>query len=98
MQGHPLNPRRFNLRLRLLSLLLMTGLSACTGPSLIDEACIKGRLSDEQAAAVNKGPWQHLPSYNRDADGQCKDCAGAGDRILSSKCSQLVKETNPRNW
>ena len=66
-------------------------LTACTGPSKLDEECIKGRLSKDQAAEINKGPWSHLPTYNRDAGGQCKDCAQEGDRVLSAKCSNFVK-------
>ncbi len=65
---------------------------ACSGPSFIDEECIKGRISQEQADEINKGPWEHLPSYNRNADGKCKDCAEEKDRILSAKCSQFIKE------
>ena len=65
---------------------------ACRGPGFIDKECIKGRISSEQANAINKGPWEHLPSYNRDADGQCKDCAEEMDRIFSAKCSQFIKE------
>jgi hypothetical protein len=77
-----------------LALLLLAGASAlgCRGPSLIDEECIKGRISSEQADEINQGPWEHLPTYNRNADGKCKDCAAEGDRVLAAKCSRFIKE------
>ncbi len=82
-----------SLRLIRLPCLLLTVaiIVACAGPSKIDEECIKGRLSKEQAAEINQGPWGHLPLYNSDADGQCKDCAKEGDRVLSAKCSNFIK-------
>jgi hypothetical protein len=70
-------------------------LGGCQGPSWIDHECIKGRLSAQQAEAVSRGPWGHLPHYNRDADGECKDCPAAEDRILAAKCSDFVKEWVP---
>ena len=83
-------------RLRLLApvLLLLTGAQAigCRGPGFIDRECIKGRISSEQAEQINKGPWEHLPSYNRDADGNCKDCAEEQDRVFSARCSEFIKE------
>jgi len=66
--------------------------AGCTGPSFIDKECIKGRISSEQAAAINEGPWEHLPSYNRDAEGKCVDCAVETDRVFSAKCSRFIKE------
>lgn len=65
---------------------------ACKGPSFIDEECIKGRISKQQAAAINEGPWEHLPTYNRGPDGKCKNCAEEMDRVFSAKCSQFIKE------
>lgn len=75
----------------LAAVLLATMLSGCRGPSVIDEECIKGRLSPQQAAEINQGPWGHLPSYNNNGEGQCRDCAQEGDRVLSAKCSNFVK-------
>ena len=66
--------------------------AACQGPSFIDKECIKGRLSAEQAEEINKGPWGHLPTYNRDEDGHCEDCAAAEDRVFAAKCSDFFKE------
>lgn len=76
---------------QIFALLVSASLTACSGPSKIDEECIKGRLSKQQAAEINQGPWGHLPTYNRDADGKCKDCAQAEDRVLSGKCSDFIK-------
>ena len=64
----------------------------CGGPSFIDRECIKGRISSEQAQKINEGPWEHLPTYNRDADGKCKDCAEERDRVFAAKCSEFIKE------
>lgn len=76
-----------------LALGLLSVVSGCAGPSFIDEECIKGRLSTEQAEKINTGPWQHLPSYNQDDSGHhCRHCAVEGDRVLSAKCSQFIKE------
>jgi len=66
--------------------------AACQGPSWVDEECIKGRLSSEQAEQVNRGPWGHLPTYNRNPEGRCEHCAEAGDRILAARCSKVLKE------
>jgi hypothetical protein len=66
--------------------------AACSGPSFIDKECIKGRISSEQANEINKGPWEHLPTYNRDENGKCKHCAQESDRIFSAKCSQFIKD------
>lgn len=64
----------------------------CTGPSFVDKECIKGRLSKQQAEEINKGPWGHLPTYNRDAKGKCEECAEAEDRVFAAKCSNFIKE------
>jgi hypothetical protein len=88
-------PTRIQKRLPLLgpALVVLTAANvACSGPSFIDKECIKGRISSEQANEINKGPWEHLPSYNRDANGKCKDCAHESDRIFSAKCSQFIKD------
>jgi len=89
-------PTRIQKRLRLLgpALLVLTAANmvGCGGPGFIDRECIKGRISSEQANQINEGPWEHLPSYNRDADGKCKDCAEEQDRIFSAKCSKFIKE------
>lgn len=66
--------------------------TSCRGPSFIDKECIKGRLSHEQAEDVNAGPWGHLPSYNRDAEGKCLHCAEAEDRIFAARCSDFIKK------
>jgi len=74
------------------SAVLLAVAGGCTGPSFIDKECIKGRISEEQAKEINKGPWEHLPTYNRDADGKCKDCAAERDRIFAAKYSKFIKE------
>jgi len=63
---------------------------ACAG-HWVDERCIKGRLSEEQAKEINEGPWGHLPTYNRDAEGKCLHCAEAQDRVLAAACSDFLK-------
>ena len=83
--------KRARLRLGLFAMALVCGLG-CTGPSFIDKECIKGRISTEQAKEINKGPWEHLPTYNRDAEGKCKDCAAEKDRVFAAKCSEFIKE------
>jgi hypothetical protein len=64
----------------------------CSSPGFIDKECIKGRLSQEQAEAVHAGPWGHLPTYNRDAEGKCVDCVAAEDRIFAARCSNFIKK------
>ena len=73
-------------------LLILTAVTSCKGPSFVDKECIKGRLSKEQAEEVNAGPWGHLPSYNRDAEGKCVNCAEAEDRIFAARCSNFIKK------
>ncbi len=84
-------PRSFILHLLLLMAFHLTAVG-CQGPSFIDKECIKGRLSAEQAEEINQGPWGHLPTYNRDEENHCKDCAAAEDRVLAAKCSDFLKK------
>ena len=66
-------------------------LSGCVG-HMVDEKCIRGRLSEEQANAINSAHWGKLPSYNKNHEGTCKHCAKEGDRVLASECSDFLKE------
>lgn len=77
-----------------LACLLLAGLAcgACSKPGLIERDCIKGRLSSEQADAINSREWQHVPTYNRGPDGDCKNCAAVGDRVLAARCSDELKK------
>ena len=75
-----------------LAAMLLGASISCGGPSFIDRECIKGRISSEQAKKINEGPWEHLPTYNRDAKGKCKDCAAERDRVFAAKCSEFIKE------
>lgn len=65
--------------------------SGCVG-HMVDKKCIRGRLSEEQANAINAEHWGKLPSYNKNHEGTCKHCAKAGDRVLASECSDFLKE------
>ena len=47
----------------------------------IDKICVAGRISGEQADAVNSLQWQ---KYNQIG-------AGPGDRIVKKECSELLK-------
>ena len=78
--------------LLVVTMLAAVVVTSCSGPSFIDKECIKGRLSPEQAEEVNAGPWGHLPTYNRDAEGKCLHCAEAEDRIFAARCSNFIKE------
>jgi hypothetical protein len=82
---------QFFLKFVLLTVFHLTA-GGCQGPSFIDKECIKGRLSAEQAEEINQGPWGHLPTYNRDEENHCKDCAAAEDRVLAAKCSDFLKK------
>lgn len=84
-------PRSFTPHLLLLMAFHLAAVG-CQGPSFIDKECIKGRLSAEQAEEINQGPWGHLPTYNRDEENHCKDCAAAEDRVLAAKCSDFLKK------
>ena len=70
----------------------VVAVTGCAGPGFVDRECIKGRISDTQAKAVNDGPWGHLPSYNRDDEGNCVECAEEGDRIFAAHCANLIKK------
>ena len=52
----------------------------------IDILCIEGRVSAEQAEAVNSTPWSKCPKYR---NGDCR--VEEGDRILVRECSELSK-------
>lgn len=79
-------------------LLLWTALLlACAHDSPIDELCIKGQLSAEQAASLDPHAYATLPSYCQEAtppgqhggDAHCQ--AEALDRILAAHCSGALK-------
>jgi hypothetical protein len=72
----------------LLAAAVVTG--GCIG-HWVDEKCIKGKLSEEQAAAINDETWGHLPDYNQNEDGHCLHCAKVRDRILAEECSEFLK-------
>jgi hypothetical protein len=52
-----------------------------------DSICVEGRLSEEQANALNEMDWEKCPSYRR---GAC--LAEAGDRIIIRECSELSRK------
>jgi hypothetical protein len=66
-----------------------------------ESICIKGRISEDQAKAINKKDWLHTPTYCEDQAGENKvggtytgqsDCqARKYDRILSAECSQAKR-------
>ncbi len=66
-----------------------------------ESLCIKGRISVEQAEAINAVSWRHTPTYCEDEAGIDKngkpyigqsDCrARQYDRILRAECSHFGK-------
>ena len=72
--------------------------AACAhGNNPIDELCVKGQLSAEQAASLDPREYETLPSYCAEAvppgqhggDSHCQ--AERFDRILAANCSQALK-------
>lgn len=59
---------------------------AIAGP-YIDSVCTEGRISREQAAAINELEWKHCPSYR---NGECE--AGTKDRILVRECAEFSRK------
>lgn len=59
-----------------------------------DRVCVEGRLSAEQARALNAGTWGHCPSY-RDEDCVAKE----KDRVFVGECSEFFKFLwQPNKW
>ena len=73
-------------------LALVWAVTALGAGEKFDEACVIGRVSADQAVALNTTPWGHCP-HN---DG-CE--AAESDRVFSRKCSELLKFTwKPEKW
>ena len=71
--------------MRLLLIFSLLFLSGCAWfGAAIDDVCIAGRLSQEQANHLNQSEWQ-----KRHADYLAP--VKAGDRVLNANCSELVK-------
>jgi hypothetical protein len=77
-------------------------LTGCLHPSdAVESLCIKGRLSAEQATAVNAREWNRTPGYcagqtydDKSGDPQegQSDCqAREFDRVLAADCSNFGK-------
>ncbi len=58
----------------------------------IDSVCTLGRISDEQARAVNDLPFNKCPGYN---DGVCE--AKLKDRIVRRECSEFMRGLHLRD-
>ena len=56
-----------------------------------DSVYVEGRLSAEQAGAVNALPWGHCPGYR---DGDCH--ADEGDRVVVREFSELMRTLQMR--
>lgn len=69
----------------LFTALLFGGL-VVSGP-YIDSICVEGRLSTEQAEAINHFAWKKCPKYR---DGVCR--AKKKDRILLRECSEFSRK------
>lgn len=62
--------------------------------SRFDETCIEGRLSAEQAEAINSLEWDKCPSYR---NGECR--AEWNDRVFVGQCSEASKFLwRPHKW
>jgi len=75
-----------------LALLLFVWLNVVLwGGAYFDNVCIEGRLSAEQAEAINSEEWGKCPSYR---DGDCK--AEEKDRVLKHFCSKFSRKLTVR--
>jgi hypothetical protein len=68
-----------------LTLVLVLTLGGCVIGPAFDKACVEGRLSVEQAKAINELEWEKCPSYRE----ECR--AEVNDRILKRKCSEFSR-------
>lgn len=67
----------------------------------IESACIKGRISEAQAQAINERPWSRNPGYCRgnsytDDEGEVREgeshCrAEPDDRVLAAHCAAFSR-------
>lgn len=69
-----------------LTLLLLWATIMFTG-GWFDSLCVEGRLSAEQAEALNQMDWEKCPGYRQDV---C--LAEAGDRVVVRECSELSRK------
>ena len=62
--------------------------------SAVDEVCVEGRLSAEQARVLSSMEWGHCPSYR---NGNC--VAEENDRVWVGQCSEFSKFLwRPGKW
>jgi hypothetical protein len=61
-----------------------------------DRQCVRGRISDHQARALNKLPWEKCPSYRRGMDGECLEVQ-RNDRVVNRECSEFMRGLTFRN-
>ena len=74
--------QKFNKTIVIILLLLLG--TYLIGP-IFDKICIEGRLSQEQAKAINELKWEKCPSYRK----ECR--AELNDRIIKRKCSEFSR-------
>jgi hypothetical protein len=55
----------------------------------VDKICVKGRLSADQAMALNSWDWN---KHNEDLGGAVED-----DRVVSKVCSEVLRELEGRD-
>ena len=67
------------------TLILALTLGGCIIGPAFDKTCVEGRLSAEQAEAVNGLEWRKCPSYREEC------LAEANDRVIKRKCSEFSR-------
>lgn len=72
---------------KLAALIVLVYFVGCVIGPAFDKACVEGRISQEQAEAINELEWEKCPSYN---EGECR--AEVNDRVIKRECSELSRK------
>lgn len=71
--------------MKLAPIILLLFLGGCVIGPAFDKACVVGRISEEQAQAINKLEWEKCPSYRE----ECR--AEVNDRVIKRKCAEFSR-------
>ena len=78
-----------------LFILIIWAVLALGGGEYIDQRCIEGRFSEQQAAIHNLQVWGKCPTYRTRGGLTCQ--ARERDRVLKHQCSEFGRDFTLRN-